>query len=311
MDATESEAVTGAPAEPAHQRPPGHPAADHQRPPDRPARDRQRRRGRPANVARHRHPARSASVPTAGRHPDSSTGRQVAEAVRLTLPVGMAYVPLGIAFGVLLVTSGIRWVWAPLSALVIFAGSIEFLGVSLILAGVTVPQVALTALIVNFRHIFYGLSFPLGRLRTRAQKAYGIFALTDETYGITSAGAGSRLNGFQITVLQLVSHCWWVGGAALGALIGQVIPSDISGFEFALTAMFVTLAVDAVRASKNWELVGAALGAAVLAYIVDHFVFDESFLFVGLLLYLGWVTLGYLQGRSKRSQRSEQSESHG
>lgn len=219
--------------------------------------------------------------------------------MRLTLPVGMAYVPLGIAFGVLLVTSGIRWVWAPLSAMVIFAGSIEFLGVSLILAGMAVPQVALTALIVNFRHIFYGLSFPLGRLRTRTQKVYGVFALTDETYGITSAGAGSRLNGFQITVLQLVSHCWWVGGAALGALIGQVIPSDVTGFEFALTAMFVTLAVDAVRASRNWELVGAALGAAVLAYFVDHFLFDESFLFVGLVVYLGWVTLGYVRERGK------------
>ena len=61
-------------------------------------------------------------------------------------------------------------------------------------------------------------------------KAYGVFALTDETYGITSAGAGSRLTGFGITVLQVVSHLWWIGGAALGALIGQVIPSSITGF---------------------------------------------------------------------------------
>lgn len=78
-----------------------------------------------------------------------------------------------------------------------------------------------------------------------------------------------------------------------------MIPSDITGFEFALTAMFVTLAVDAVRASRNWELVGAALGAAVLAYFVDHFLFNESFLFVGLLLYLGWVTLGYMRERGQ------------
>lgn len=227
-----------------------------------------------------------------------STAGQVLQAVRLTIPVGMAYVPLGVAFGVLLVTSGIRWVWAPLSAMVIFAGSIEFLGVSLILSGVPVVQVALTALIVNFRHIFYGLSFPLGRLRGRAQKGYGIFALTDETYGITSAGAGSRLNGFQITVLQVVSHCWWVGGAALGALIGQVIPREVTGFEFALTAMFVTLAVDAVRASRNGRLVAAALAAAVMAYCVDHFLVEESFLFVGLMLYLAWVSIGYLRARA-------------
>ncbi len=302
MDASGLDALAGAPAERLAQQP-----ADRQRP-DRQRPDRQRPAGRPRHVARHRRRSRTVrALALAGHGPHDSTadepgatGRQVAEAVRLTIPVAMAYVPLGVAFGVLLVTSGIRWVWAPLSALVIFAGSIEFLGVSLILAGVAVPQVALTALIVNFRHIFYGLSFPLGRLRTRTQKAYGVFALTDETYGITSAGAGSRLNGFQITVLQLVSHAWWVGGAALGALVGQVIPSHITGFEFALTAMFVTLAVDAVRASRDWELAAAAVGAAVLAYFVDHFIFDESFLFVGLLLYLGWVTMGYLRERAGR-----------
>lgn len=245
---------------------------------------------RSGHVARHRRP-------TGLQAPAGSRADEILQAVRLTIPVGMAYVPLGVAFGVLLVTSGIRWVWAPLSAMVIFAGSIEFLGVSLMLSGVAIPQVALTALIVNLRHVFYGLSFPVARLRTRSQKAYGVFALTDETYGITSAGAGSRLNGFQITVLQVVSHCWWVGGAALGALIGQVIPSGVTGFEFALTAMFLTLAVDAVRASRDYTLVAAALVAAVLAYLVDHFVLDESFLIVGLLLYLGWVTLGYLRQR--------------
>jgi predicted branched-subunit amino acid permease len=80
-------------------------------------------------------------------------------------------------------------------------------------------------------------------------------------------------------------------------LIGQVIPSDIKGFEFALTAMFVTLAVDAVRASQDWQLVGAALVAGVIAYFVDHFLYDESFLFVGLLVYLAWISLGYLRQR--------------
>lgn len=210
----------------------------------------------------------------------------------------MAYVPLGIAFGVLAVTSGIAWYWAPLSALLIFAGSIEFLAVSFIVQGVSIPQVALTALLVNFRHVFYGLSFPLSRLRSTPQRLYGVFALTDETYGITSAGSGALLNGFQITVLQVVSHFWWAGGALLGAVIGQVIPAGTEGFGFALTAMFLTLAVDALRDSKDFGLVGYAVLAGCCAYVVDEFVFSDSFLVVGLLVYLILITVAYVWRRS-------------
>lgn len=207
----------------------------------------------------------------------------------------MAYVPLGIAFGVLLVTSGISWYWAPLSTLLIFAGSIEFLAVSLIVSGVSIYQVAVTGLIVNFRHVFYGLTFPLSRLGSKAGKAYGIFALTDETYGITSAGEGARLNGFQITVLQVVSHLWWFGGALIGALVGRVIPASVTGFGFALTAMFVTLAVDAVRTSKDFGMVALALAAGSVAFLVDKYVYDESFIFVGVLVYLAAVSWIYFR----------------
>jgi 4-azaleucine resistance transporter AzlC len=212
--------------------------------------------------------------------------REATLAIRLTIPVAMAYVPLGIAFGILLVTTGINWYWAPLSALLIFAGSIEFLSVSLMASGIPIFQVALTVLVVNFRHIFYGLTFPICRLERRCQNIYGVFALTDETYGITAAGQGARLNGFQITTLQVVSHLWWVSGSLMGSLIGQVVPSSITGFGFALTAMFVTLAVDAMRSSKDYALLGLAVTAGIGAFSADRYIFKDSFIFVGLLIYL-------------------------
>lgn len=150
----------------------------------------------------------------------SSRAAQALVAVRLTAPVALAYVPLGLAFGVLMVKSGIAWFWAPLSALLIFAGSIEYLAVGLIAGGVPFVQVLVTAFVVNFRHLFYGLSFPLERIPGRWRKAYAVWALTDETYAITAAGPGARLSGFQITVLQVTSHVWWAGAALVGALIG-------------------------------------------------------------------------------------------
>ncbi|NLU67795.1 AzlC family ABC transporter permease [Streptomyces sp. HNM0574] len=205
----------------------------------------------------------------------------------------MAYIPLGIAFGVLLTASGINWYWAPLSTLVIYAGSIEFLAVGFMVAGLPAYQVAFTSFIVNFRHIFYGLSFPLHRLRTKSQKIYGVFALTDETYGITTAGPGTDLTGRQITILQVVSHVWWVLGALLGSLIGQVIPDSVKGFEFALTAMFLTLAVNAVKASRSMVLVYLAAGSGVVGFLVDKYLVGESFLIVSLLLYVAAVSFMY------------------
>ncbi|MFD0772615.1 AzlC family ABC transporter permease [Streptomonospora algeriensis] len=228
-----------------------------------------------------------------------TTIEQTRSAVRLTAPVAMAYVPLGLAFGVLVVKSGIAWYWAPLSALLIFAGSIEFLAVSLIAGGVPFVQVAATAFVVNFRHIFYGLTFPLERIRERVAKVYGVWALTDETYAITSAGEGAALSGSQITVLQLVSHFWWAGAALTGALVGSIIPDYIVGFGFALTAMFVTLLVDSLRNHPSVFQIAAALCSVVVAAIADAF-YADWFLISGLMCYLLLVSVRYLMASADR-----------
>jgi 4-azaleucine resistance transporter AzlC len=212
---------------------------------------------------------------------------------RLTIPVAMAYVPLGVAFGIFLVSSGINWYWAPLSALIIFAGSIEFLAVSFIIAGLSVSVVAWTTLIVNFRHIFYGLSFPIKRLPRKWQKIYGVYALTDETYGITSAGVGKQLSGNNITLLQVISHSWWVGGALLGSLVGVFIPPEIKGFDFALTAMFLILTVDAVKHDHSLRLILYAAIACSVGFIFEQYIVDSSYLASGLITYLILITKDY------------------
>lgn len=212
----------------------------------------------------------------------------------------MAYVPLGIAFGVLVSTSGINWYWAPMSALAIFAGSIEFLSVGLAVSGVPIGQVALTALVVNFRHIFYGLSFPIGRMSSKRQKLYGVFALTDETYGIVTS-AGSTMSGGEITALQVISHGWWAGGALVGALVGNVIPASVQGFGFALTSMFLVLALDAAVARRSPGLITLAIFSSLLGKLFDELVLPGSFLIAGLLTYVACV-IGefYLVGQDRR-----------
>lgn len=220
------------------------------------------------------------------------TWHQVRVALRTCAPIAAALIPLGVALGVFVVIGGINWYWAPLSALMIFAGSSEYAGVGFIVAGTPIPQVAVAALAINFRHIFYGLTFPYRRFKSLGQKIYGIFALIDEVYAVTSAGEGARLNGFQITVLQVACQASWVGGALIGALVGQIVPPSLRGIEFALTAMFAVLAVDAFRARREFRLVYLAVGAVVAGYLADTYVYPESFLVVGLMTY--WAAMTYL-----------------
>lgn len=204
----------------------------------------------------------------------------------LTLPVAAAYGPLGLAFGVYLTTANIAWYWAPISAFMIFAGSIEFLAVSFMLSGYSFISIAFSTFIINFRHIFYGLSFPYNRLKNFFQKAYGIWTLTDETYGITSAGDGKHLSGPEITLLQVVSHFWWVGGAFLGSLIGLVIPPEITGFDFALTTMFIILFLDAIKEAKDNSLLIFVIIAALFGIAFEKMILENSFLTISLCVYL-------------------------
>ncbi len=211
----------------------------------------------------------------------------------LWLPIAAAYVPLGMALGLFFTASDIAWYWAPIACIIIYAGSIEYLAVSFISGGVSLFTVAFTTFVVNFRHIFYGLSFPYHRLTGRLQKFYGIWALTDEIYGVTSAGKGKQLNGREITVLQILAQCTWVSSATIGALLGLIVPPEIGGFEFALTAMFIVLAIDAVKEAQDFRLLIYVALSAIIGLVVERFMINDSFLSVALIAYLACIMSDY------------------
>ena len=161
--------------------------------------------------------------------------------------VGLAFVPLGIAFGVLVTQSGADWWWASLSSALIYGGSFEFLLIGLVTAAAPLVSIAVSALLVNLRHVFYALSFPLDRVKGRLGKAYSTFALCDEAYALTAGHQARSWAGRRILWLQLFLQVYWAGGATAGALLGSLIPDGVSGLDFALTALFTVLALDAVR----------------------------------------------------------------
>lgn len=203
-------------------------------------------------------------------------------ALKATTPVAMGYVPLGIAFGAYTVSLGFPGYVAPLTALVVFAGSMEFLLLGLISTGAGLFQVMMTTLLVNSRHVFYGVSYPWHLLGTRRAKLYGAFALTDETYALINSGVRPTTQQ-ELMLIQGVSHFYWVAGAAAGAAAGTLVPKSFDGFDFALTGLFALLFIGAIRASvERVKIVISAFISIVIGILLP----SDLFLLVSMGSYV-------------------------
>lgn len=129
--------------------------------------------------------------------------------------------------------------------------------------------VALTTLIVNARHVFYALSFPLHRIRGTVAKLYSTYTLSDEAYAVAVSTEAQTWSSRSIILMQSCFHLIWITGATLGGLLGQALPVDrIQGLDFALTALFIVLAMDAYRQRPDPVTAIAAALCGLGAWIV-------------------------------------------
>ncbi|HEY2238366.1 MAG TPA: AzlC family ABC transporter permease [Streptosporangiaceae bacterium] len=184
---------------------------------------------------------------------------------------------IGIGFGVLVTSHGLPWWLAPTISALVFAGSVEFLLIGLLAAAAPIASIALLTFMINSRHLFYGLSFPLHRVRGRARQAYSVFALTDEAYALaTSRDAGTLTSG-RLLWTQFGLHASWV----TGALAGQSLLSGVKGLGFVLTALFLVLAIDGYRARPD----RATLTLAVVAGLGAHLLAPGSMLLVAMAVF--------------------------
>ena len=206
-----------------------------------------------------------------------------------TLPVLAGYLVLGVAFGLLLNSIGLGVFWAAAMSILVYAGSAQFLAVSLIGASASLPQVALLTFLLNFRHFFYGLSMVSRYQGVGKRKFYLAFALSDETYAIL-AGA---LPPAQVDpadyyfAVSLLDQCYWVAGSLIGATVGQLITFDTTGVDFAMTALFVVLAVEQWKSARRHApaLFGVCCGVVcLLIFGPDLFLIPALAAIVALLL---------------------------
>jgi 4-azaleucine resistance transporter AzlC len=214
----------------------------------------------------------------------------VRAALRETVPVAMGYLPLGSAYGILLATQGIAWWWAPVSSVLIFAGAMQFLSVGLLSARVSLTEIFIATFIVNFRHVFYGLSYPMRKVRRTPARVYGIWALTDETYSLLAGRvADPELTSRRVTLIQMFSHGYWVLGGLIGAIGSMALPSSIAGIDFSLTALFLVLMYEHASKRANLSAVVMAVTASAVAFAVG----GKQFLSVAMGVFLCLVLASY------------------
>ena len=183
-----------------------------------------------------------------------------------TLPVMTGYVFLGFGFGILLHRSGYGLVWSFCMSLFIYAGSMQYMAVSLLTGGAGLITTALTTLVVNARHLFYGISMVEAYKGAGKKKPYLIFALTDETYSLVSRQREPDL-GYCFLV-SLLDQIYWVAGSVLGSLAGSLLPVNFEGIEFVLTALFVTIFVEQWLSSKEHGPALVGLGATAVCLLI-------------------------------------------
>lgn len=195
-------------------------------------------------------------------------GGEFRAGLRIALPAIFGTAPMGMAFGVLIIQAGLPWWWAPVFAGVIFAGSLEFLVLGLVTAAAPLATIASTAFLVNFRHAFYALSFPLHQVRGRGRRAYSTFALTDEAWALTSSSVAQGWSSRRILALQSTFHMSWVASVTVGALAGNLIPDSVVGLDFAMSAFFLVLALEAFLVRRQAPLPIVALVCSLVSYLL-------------------------------------------
>jgi 4-azaleucine resistance transporter AzlC len=187
---------------------------------------------------------------------------------KLTVPVFFGYIAIGIPFGLMIINAGYPFWLAPLMSVVMYAGAGQYMAIGLFAAGASLPAIAVAMLLLNIRHIVYGLSLIGPFKHTGKWLPYLIFALTDETYAIQTSYSpppGISAGAFY-GIIALLDHLYWISGTMIGALAGTLLSFSFEGVDFALTALFAVLLIEQIK--KTRQLLPVITGVAVTALAV-------------------------------------------
>ena len=191
-------------------------------------------------------------------------------AFKQSVPIMAGYIVLGMGFGVLLESKGYGVLWAIAMSVFIYAGSMQYVAINLITGGASVIATALMTLMVNARHLFYGISMLDKYKNTGKYKPYLIFALTDETYSLVCSGTipeGVDRNKYYFLV-SLFDQVYWVIGSVIGSVVGSVLNFNTAGIDFSMTALFLVVFVEQWKSTKDHASAITGVAASVVCLLI-------------------------------------------
>ena len=207
-----------------------------------------------------------------------------------TIPIFAGFWFLGMTYGIYMNVSGFSFLYPMFMSLTIFAGSVEFVAVSLLLGAFNPLQALAMTLMINARHLFYGISM-LDKYRGNGLKdIYLIFGMCDESFSINyTADIPEGIDrGWFMFFVTLLNQCYWVFGATLGGIFGSLIHFNTEGLDFVMTAMFVVIFMEQWMKEKNHISAFVGLGVSLLCLIAFG---SENFIIPAMIGILGVLTL--------------------
>ena len=173
----------------------------------------------------------------------------IKEAFIATIPIMLGYIFVAIAFSIVMKEKGFGMIYCLLMSVFVYAGAMQFAGIELLFSSANIIQVALMTLMVNIRHIFYGLSLMEEYKSLKKEKFYFIHMLSDETYSLLCMNKNKDKT--YILLVGLFNHSYWVIGTIIGCILSELICFDTSGIDFAMNALFIVVFLEQILSSKD------------------------------------------------------------
>ena len=217
--------------------------------------------------------------------------KTVHEAFIASIPVMMGYIVLGMAFGILLESNGYSFLYALFMSLFIYAGSMQFVAINLLVSGASIINTIIMTLLINARHLVYGLSMIKKFENMGKLKPYMIFSLTDETYSLLVSAKTPEgcIEKYYLFFISLLDQCYWVIGSLIGSIVGSLLTINTTGLDFAMTALFVVIVVDQYLNSTKHLYTYIGFGISIVCLLIfgsDAFIIPSM---IGIVLSLIYV----------------------
>ncbi|MEH6901450.1 MULTISPECIES: azaleucine resistance protein AzlC [Bacillus] len=207
-----------------------------------------------------------------------------------TLPILAGFIFLGIAYGIFMHSLGFSAIYPIIMSFLIFAGSMEFVAANFLLGEFHLMNVLFITLMINARHLFYGISMLDKYRGTGKKKFYLIYGMCDESFAInyTAEIPANVDKGWFMFFVTLFNHLYWVAGAAIGGIFGSYVNFNTEGLEFVMTALFIVIFIEQWMKEKKHYSALTGLGLSVVSLML----FGESqFIIPAMLGILGFLTI--------------------